>query len=200
MTVGVLALQGDFQAHGAVLDAMGASWREVRGAEEMRGLTGLLIPGGESTTLLKLLTPEGRAAILDLAARGGAIYGTCAGAVLLARTVFNPSQPGLGLLDADVARNGYGRQKESFVLRPGDPGVEGDEVPEEMVFIRAPRIRRVGPGIQVLVRVKGDPVYVMQENILVTTFHPELTKDRSVHARFLSLAGEKHAIFSTAAP
>lgn len=199
MTVGILALQGDFHAHAAALHALGAPWIEVRTARDMEGIRGLIIPGGESTTLLKLLTPECRDAILRLHATGGALYGTCAGVVLLARAVSHPPQEGLGLLDVEVVRNGYGRQRESFVARPGDPEVEGEVLPPEMVFIRAPRIRRAGPGVRVLARVRGDPVYVVQGRILATTFHPELTGDRSVHARFLLLARERTAGAAAAA-
>lgn len=202
MKVGILALQGDFHAHGMVFDRLGAPWREVRVAGDFEGLTGLVIPGGESTTLLKLMGADLRAAILDLARRGGCLYGTCAGALLLAREVRNPRQDSLGLLDAVLVRNGYGRQVESFVLREegytpcgeGGAGGEdcrpetGDEIrPAELVFIRAPLIQETGPEVRVLARVKGDPVYVRQGNILATTFHPELTSEVAVHAYFLKM-------------
>jgi 5'-phosphate synthase pdxT subunit len=184
MKAGVLALQGDFHAHGRALERLGLSWRPVRNPEDFEGIRGLVIPGGESTTLLKLLTPECRRRILDLHGRGGAIFGTCAGALLLAREVRNPRQDSLKLLDAVMVRNGYGRQNESFVLHQGEDGLEGEEVPRELVFIRAPLFRELGPGVRVLAKALGAPVYVQQGNVLAATFHPELSADPSVHQRF----------------
>jgi 5'-phosphate synthase pdxT subunit len=199
---GILALQGDFHAHGSVFDRLGVAWREVRTAGDFEDIHGLVIPGGESTTLLKLMLPDCRTAVLDLVRRGGCIYGTCAGALLLAREVRNPRQESLGLLDAVLSRNDYGRQNESFVLRreecdpprdgrPGGrdtpPENEAAPLPSELVFIRAPRITEVGPKVRVLARARGDPVYVRQANILATTFHPELTSDTAVHAYFLKM-------------
>jgi len=184
---GILALQGDFHAHGRVFERLGVSWREIRTPEDFVGIQGLVIPGGESTTLLKLLTPEMRYHILNLAKHGGAIYGTCAGALLLAKRVLNPGQDSLGLLDAVMIRNGYGRQVESFVLQRGDEGLEGEEVPEELVFIRAPVFQELGPAVRVLAQMEGVPVYVQQGNILASTFHPELSADPSIHRRFIDL-------------
>ncbi|MBU0753674.1 MAG: pyridoxal 5'-phosphate synthase glutaminase subunit PdxT [Planctomycetes bacterium] len=185
MNIGVLALQGDFHAHGRVFEKLGVPWREVARPEDFKDLNGLVIPGGESSTFLKLLTPELKEELLGLAARGGMIYGTCAGALLLAREVLNPRQMGLGLLDMVIERNGYGRQAQSFVCRRDDPEVEGDDLPSELVFIRAPRIRKVHDQVRVLGRVKGEPVYVRHKGIMATTFHPELTDDPSVHLRLV---------------
>jgi len=185
MTIGILALQGDFEAHGAMLTRLNAPWELVTEAYQLEALTGLIIPGGESTTMLKLLDPALRDGIVALHTRGGALYGTCAGTILLARTVLNPPQTSLGLLDIEVERNGYGRQMESSVLPGSDPRVDGELVLEEMVFIRAPVIRSHGPAVRVLTRVDGQPVFVEQEKVMVTTFHPELSTDSAVHRRFL---------------
>lgn len=187
MKVGILAIQGDFHAHGKVFDRLGVPWREVVTADQMEGLMGLVIPGGESSTFLKLLDAEFKTAIRNLVERGGAIYGTCAGAILLARKATNPDQEGMGLLDATIERNGYGRQNESFVARPERDDVTGDELPSELVFIRAPIFRELGPDVEVLTTANGLPVYVRQGRVMATTFHPELTEDTSVHARFLKL-------------
>ena len=170
-----------------MLERLGAEWIPVATPEAAASVNGLIIPGGESTTLLKLLSldPDLEHALRDLAKRGGAFYGTCAGAILLARAVRNPDQACLGFMDMEVARNGYGRQNESFVARKGDPDVEGEDAPEELVFIRAPRILETGPEVRVLTRVQGEPVYVEQGRFMATTFHPELSEDPSVHRRFL---------------
>ncbi|MHC4943088.1 MAG: pyridoxal 5'-phosphate synthase glutaminase subunit PdxT, partial [Planctomycetota bacterium] len=179
------ALQGDFSAHGKIFNRLGVSWREVVKPGDFEEIQGLVIPGGESTTFLKLLDEPLKSQIIALAGRGGAIYGTCAGALLLARKVLNPEQAGLGLLDITIKRNGYGRQAESFVCRRGNGQVEGSDAPEELVFIRAPIIQEVGPEVEVLTRVKGAPVFVKQGRIMATTFHPELTADPTIHSRFL---------------
>ncbi len=180
--IGVLALQGDFEAHARALEEAGATPVEVRTRAELDGVDGLVIPGGESTTMLKLLRAEGM--FEALAAFGGErpIFGTCAGAILLAREVSGPAQESLGLVDIGVERNAYGRQVDSRVA-----AIEAGELGGEMeaVFIRAPVIRRVGEGVRVLARYKGDPVLVEQGRHLVATFHPELTADRRVHRRFL---------------
>lgn len=185
MEVGVLALQGDFHAHGRVFEKLGVSWRKVVRPGDFSTLNGLVIPGGESSAFLKLLTPELQEEIPALAARGGVLYGTCAGALLLAREVLNPPQVGLGLLDMVIERNGYGRQNESFVCRKTDAEVEGEDLPEELVFIRAPRIRKVHENVEVLGSVRGEPVFVRSGRVMATTFHPELTDDPSVHQRML---------------
>ena len=171
MTVGVLALQGDFAAHVAAIP--GAV--EVRTPCEIDASDLLVIPGGESTTMLKLLDGSGiEASARRLVARGGAIFGTCAGAILLAKHVVHPAQSSWGLIDIDVERNGYGRQIDSFEAALEPPRYRG-------VFIRAPRIIRAGPGVRVLARYHGEPVLVREGRIFAATFHPELTEDREVH-------------------
>ena len=171
MRIGVLALQGDFAAH---IAAMPGSI-EVRTAREIEPLDALIIPGGESTTLLHLLQGSGiEESVRSLVARGGAVFGTCAGAILLAKRVTNPDQSSWGLIDIDVARNAFGRQVDSFeaTLEPDYHGV----------FIRAPRITRAGRDVQVLARWNGEPVLVRQGRVFAATFHPELTDDRRIHA------------------
>lgn len=172
MRAGVLALQGDFAAHVAALPA-GAV--EVRTAAEVDGLDLLVLPGGESTTMLKLLEGSGiEEAVRSLVARGGVVFGTCAGAILLARDVTNPAQRSWGLLDVGIERNAFGRQVDSFeaVLEPDYAAV----------FIRAPRFRRLGAGVEVLATWRGEPVFVRQGRVFAATFHPEWTDDRRVHA------------------
>jgi pyridoxal 5'-phosphate synthase pdxT subunit len=170
MKTGVLALQGDFAAHLAA--APGAV--EVRTAREIEVLDALILPGGESTTLLHLLEGSGiEEAARRLLARGGAIFGTCAGAILLARNVTQPDQPSWGLIDVDVERNAFGRQVDSFEATL-DPDYHG-------VFIRAPRFRRIGPKVEVLARWNGEPVLVREGRVFAATFHPELTGDRRIH-------------------
>ncbi len=187
--VGILALQGDFEAHGRTLAALGAEPVFVSTAAGLDQVAGLVIPGGESTTMLKLLRAE---KLLDPLAEFGRtrpVFGTCAGAILLAAGVSNPEQESLGLLDIDVERNAYGRQIDSRVahLTP-EAEFAARTHPGEMeaVFIRAPVIRRVGPRARVLARYHGDPVLVEQGRHLVATFHPELTADSRVHELFLS--------------
>jgi pyridoxal 5'-phosphate synthase pdxT subunit len=186
---GVLALQGDFEAHTKALARAGAEAVEVRNASELDSLDGLVIPGGESTTMLKLMRRENLLDRVVSFGRERPIFGTCAGAILLAAGVTNPAQESLGLLDIDVERNAYGRQidsrvvtlepDEEFAARTAPGGLEA-------VFIRAPIIRRVGEGARVLARYNGDPVLVEQGRHMVATFHPELTPDPRVHELFLS--------------
>ena len=186
--IGVLALQGDFEAHRKALGEAGADAVEVRAAAELETLDGLVIPGGESTTMLKLLAFENLLAPLRSFGERRPIFGTCAGAILLAREVSQPAQVSLGLADITVERNAYGRQLDSrVVLLHPEPGLpNGDGAGElEAVFIRAPIIRRVGAGVQVLARYAGDPVLVGEGRHLVATFHPELSADRRVHQLFL---------------
>jgi pyridoxal 5'-phosphate synthase pdxT subunit len=186
MTLGVLALQGDFAAHAAALRQAGAGVREVRRPGELPGLAGLVIPGGESTTLLRLFGDEPWFdALRNFAKGGGALFGTCAGAILLAREVRGPGQPSLGLLDAVVERNAYGRQVDSFEA-PLDTSLEGGPLPA--VFIRAPRLLELGPGVDVLARHAGEPALVRQGRVLAATFHPELTADPRVPRLFLEMA------------
>ncbi|HEX7615091.1 MAG TPA: pyridoxal 5'-phosphate synthase glutaminase subunit PdxT [Thermoanaerobaculia bacterium] len=185
--IGVLALQGDFEAHVGALQRAGVAARGVRSADEILASTGLVIPGGESTTLRLLMEGTGiEDAIRALAVRGDPVLGTCAGAILLARDVEGPRAPGFGLLPMTVVRNAYGRQLDSGVVRLTDlaPTLGGD--PLEAVFIRAPRISAVDETVEVLARRDGDPVLVRKANVTAATFHPELTKDLRVISVFLS--------------
>ena len=186
--VGVLSLQGDFAAHGAALERAGAEPVFVRERGQFDDIDGLVIPGGESTTMLKLLRYENLLDTLVEFGRRKPIFGTCAGAILLAGEVSSPAQESLGLMDIGVERNAYGRQIDSRVaeISPG-PEFEKRTAPGklEAVFIRAPIIRRVGEGARVLASYNGDPVLVEQGRHLAATFHPELTSDRRVHDLFL---------------
>jgi 5'-phosphate synthase pdxT subunit len=176
--VGVLALQGDFEAHEKSLHAAGAEAVAVRTAEELKSVDGLIIPGGESTTMLKLLYyMDLKQPLLDFA-QTKPVFGTCAGAILLAREVLNPTQEGLNIMDLTVERNAYGRQIDSRIAK-----LEGDL---EAVFIRAPKIRRHGPAVKVLAQYEGDPVLVEEGRHMIATFHPELTRDLRVHKLFLA--------------
>ena len=178
---GVLALQGDFEAHGKALRRAGADPVEVRTPADLDGCRGLVLPGGESTTLLLLLASSGLdRAIPAFHRAGGALFGTCAGAILLARTVTRPAQPSLGLLDATVERNHYGRQVDSFEAAVPFPG--GRPLP--LVFIRAPAFVRTGKGVETLLSHGGLPVLVREGRILAATFHPEMTPDARVHRLF----------------
>lgn len=186
--IGVLALQGDFEAHLAALGRAGVAARPVRTAAEVLASSGLVIPGGESTTFRKLMEGTGlEEAIREVAGRGDPVLGTCAGAILLARSVTNPDGAGLGLLPLTVARNAYGRQLDSTVVRltDVDRAALGAE-PLEAVFIRAPKITAAAPGVDVLARRDGDPVLVRNANVVAATFHPELTADRRVFDLFLA--------------
>lgn len=189
MRIGVLALQGDFGLHARALEKCGAEAVEVRKPFELDEVDGLVMPGGESTTLLKLMDAWDFVPALEKFHSGGKpIFGTCAGLIILAREVESPKQFSLGLIDVTVERNAYGRQRESFVAA-GMARLEGDPIPLEMVFIRAPRIRRVGPGVQVLAEHGGEPVMARQDRVLVATFHPELTDNTTVHRYFCDLVG-----------
>ena len=190
MKVGVLALQGDFALHVKALARCGVQPVEVRKPEELEDLDGLVIPGGESTTLLKLMD-EWRfvPALEKFHAAGKPIFGTCAGLILLARDVRSPAQASLGFIDVGVERNAYGRQRESFAAQ-GEALLDGQRRPLEMVFIRAPRIRRVGSGVEVLARHGGDPVMARQGTVLVAAFHPELTTDPSIHGYFCQMVAD----------
>jgi pyridoxal 5'-phosphate synthase pdxT subunit len=186
--VGILALQGDFEAHAKALERAGAEPVLVRSAEDLKGVDGLVLPGGESTTMLKLLDFMDLKEPLRQFAREKPVFGTCAGAILLAKEVRNPEQESFGLVDLSVERNGYGRQIDSRVARIHPGGEFATRVGEgdmEAVFIRAPIIRRAGPEVNVLARYEGDPVLVEQGKHLVATFHPELTQDSRVHKLFL---------------
>jgi len=181
--VGILAIQGDFELHAKMLDRLGVPWKLVKHVADLREVGGLILPGGESTTMLNVFADEGMdTAIRDFAAAGKPIFGTCAGTILLAKEVLNPPQARLGLMDIAVERNAYGRQIDSSV-REGECPELADH-PVQMVFIRAPIIRRVGQGVRVLGRADGLPVLVEQGNLLAATFHPELTEDETIHRYF----------------
>jgi pyridoxal 5'-phosphate synthase pdxT subunit len=183
VNIGIVAIQGDYEAHAAALDRLGASHTFVRTPEDLQGVDGVILPGGESTTHLKVMKEEGLfGALRDFAAKGGAFFGTCAGAILLARQVHNPPQESLALLDMAVLRNGYGRQLASDV-HLGKTKLRDE--PVEMVFIRAPIIESVGEGVDVLARDAGHPVLVQRGRVMAATFHPELTDDTIVHEHFL---------------
>ena len=186
MDVGVLALQGDFAAHGRAVALLGHGLREVRTPADLAAVDGLILPGGESSTMLKLMVGEGLVEPLrDFCRSGRPVLGTCAGAILLAHQVSDPAQDSLDVLDIDVQRNGYGRQLDSRIVALAG---EGDWEDLEAVFIRAPIIRRVGPGVEVLVRRDDDPVLVRQGPVWAATFHPEMTSDTRVLRRVLESA------------
>jgi 5'-phosphate synthase pdxT subunit len=180
--IGVLAIQGDYAAHSAALRDAGAVAAEVRKPEQLMGLDGLILPGGESTTVLKFLERHDLFEALKDFCRAKPVFGTCAGAILLAREVRSPAQRSLGLLDAVVERNAYGRQIHSAILH-AETALGGE--PLEMVFIRAPRIAEIGPGVEALAYREGSPALVRQGALLAATFHPELSSDRRVHRLFV---------------
>ena len=186
MKIGVLALQGDFDAHRKRLEELGADVVLVRKPEQLDEIAGLVIPGGESSTFLKLLGKEGFEK-LKAFVRVKPTFGTCAGAILLAQEVENPKQVGLGALDIGIRRNAYGRQVDSSIREGMFSGS-----PTEMVFIRAPKIERVGPGVEVLATEGKDPVAVRQGRAMAATFHPELSADSRVHQAFLDLVRNGH--------
>ena len=189
LKIGILAVQGDFAAHAEMLAELGAESVEVRSEKDLQGCDGLILPGGESTTQLQFLREEGLFQVIQKFAGGGnAVFGTCAGAILLASKVQNPPQDSLGLLDMTVLRNGYGRQLASDVFSA--PSKLKSE-PLEMVFIRGPIIERTGPEVEVLASYAGKPALVQKGRTLASTFHPELGSDTTVHEYFLKLAGEK---------
>jgi pyridoxal 5'-phosphate synthase pdxT subunit len=182
--IGVLALQGDYAAHAEALAEAGAIPVEVRKPEELIGLDGLILPGGESTTMLKFLERSHLFDELKQFCSTHPVFGTCAGAILLAREVTNPAQTSLGVLDAVVERNAYGRQIDSSI-QLSDSALGGEKL--EMVFIRAPRILEIGPDVEVLARRDGMATLVRQGKLMAATFHPELSRDRRVHKAFVDL-------------
>lgn len=189
MKIGVLALQGAFREHCWMLERCGATAVEIRKAEELDDVAGLIIPGGESTTIGKLLVEWGiMEKIQQRVSEGMAIYGTCAGMILLAKGIVDSQQPRLGLMDVTVRRNGFGRQKESFEAAMLVP--EFGEEPVEAVFIRAPYIQEAGPKVKVMAVVKDNIVIARQDKMLVTAFHPELTDDCRIHKYFISMIQE----------
>ena len=177
--VGVLALQGDFGAHERALQKAGVRPVEVRTARDLDSCDGLIIPGGESTTMLKLIGLENLLEPLRAFAQSKPVFGTCAGAILLAQEVSSPAQPSLDLMDIAVERNAYGRQLDSRIAK-----IEVDGGEMEAVFIRAPIIRRVGPDVRVLASYQGTPVWVEQGRYMATTFHPELGTNSLIHRYF----------------
>lgn len=186
MKIGVLALQGDFDAHRRRLEELGAEVVLVKKPEQLDGIDGLVIPGGESSTFLKLLGEDGFEKLKQFV-RIKPTFGTCAGAILLANDVANPEQKGLGAIDIGVRRNAYGRQLESSIREGRLFEKKGGESPIEMVFIRAPKIERVGKGVEVLATEGNDPIVVRQGRAMAATFHPELSDDPRVHKLFLDL-------------
>jgi pyridoxal 5'-phosphate synthase pdxT subunit len=179
--IGVLALQGDFDAHRKRLEELGADVVLVKKPEQLDHIDGLVIPGGESSTFLKLLGDSGFEKLKDFV-HAKPTFGTCAGAILLAKEIESPAQVGLGAIDIGIRRNAYGRQIDSSIRE----GLFGG-APIEMVFIRAPKISRLGHGIEVLATEGNDPVVVRQRQVMAATFHPELTDDTRIHQAFLDL-------------
>ena len=188
--IGVLALQGDYASHAQALAEAGAEARMVRTKDELAQVDGLVIPGGESTTFLNLLEREGMFAPLLQFVQSQPTFGTCAGCILLAKKVLCPEQRSLGVLDATVERNAYGRQIDSDIVSAPTSLPGG---PLEMVYIRAPRIVAVGADVEVLAKREGLPVLVRQNNLLVATFHPELSADRRVHSYFVAMVKDRIA-------
>jgi pyridoxal 5'-phosphate synthase pdxT subunit len=188
LTIGVLALQGAFEAHAKALTALGVTARLVRTPDELANLDGLIIPGGESTTFLKFLERGGFLDALESFVATTPTFGTCAGAILLAKNVENPTQKSLAALDITVERNAYGRQIDSAILTAQTKLPGG---PLEMVFIRAPRITHTGPNVETLATRDNFPVLVRERHLLAATFHPELSADPRVHQLFLDLIRDK---------
>ncbi len=190
MKIGVLALQGDFREHIGVLRKLGVEAVEVRLPSELSDLDGLIIPGGESTTINKMMRAYGfPAEIRKFARKGSPVFGTCAGLIVLAEKIDGRKSGHLNLIDVDVERNAYGRQVDS---REVDLVIDFDaSIPYRAVFIRAPRIRRTGPGVKSLARYEGETVLARQKNILICSFHPELTDDTRIHQYFLDMIREK---------
>jgi 5'-phosphate synthase pdxT subunit len=207
MQIGILAVQGDFAAHARMLERLGLaenstsrdSYRFVRTPRDLEGLEALILPGGESTTMLKFLADEAFWRKLEEFSRSKPVFGTCAGAILLARDVTHPPQRSLAALDCSIVRNAYGRQIDSSIRqgpyipeqRNGSAGQP--QPPLEMVFIRAPQFAALAPGVQILATEAGMPVLVRQKNILAATFHPELTSDTRVHQLFLDMVRQSRA-------
>ncbi len=193
MKIGVLALQGDFDAHRSRLEELGATVVLVKKPEQLDEIDGLVIPGGESGTFLKLLGEQGFEKLKQFV-RLKPTFGTCAGAILLATDVENPKQAGLGAIDISIRRNAYGRQLDSSIREGRLLSDEFVNSPLEMVFIRAPKIERVGPDVRVLATEGSDPVAVRQGRVMAATFHPELSDDTRIHQAFLDLCGVENSI------
>jgi 5'-phosphate synthase pdxT subunit len=191
MTIGVLAIQGDYEAHKARLEQLGAEVTLVRKPEQLDAIDGIVIPGGESSTFLNFLAEHGFLEKLRNFVSSKPTFGTCAGAILLAKEVENPPQLSLGALDIRVRRNAYGRQMESSIRT--ETTKLGDQ-PLEMVFIRAPKIVSTGKDVEVLATANGDAVLVRQGKVMASTFHPELSEDTRVHQEFLKLVKNGHGL------
>lgn len=185
--IGVLAIQGDFAAHKKMLERMGVKTVEVRNADQLAEVDGLIMPGGESTTMLKFLVEENLwKPISQYSQTGKPIFGTCAGAILLAREVKNPPQPSLNLIDIAIERNSYGRQVDSFITKVETRFTDNAI---EAVFIRAPKIQAIGQEVDVLATLENQPIFVRQNNVFAATFHPELTNDDRIHRLFIQSLG-----------
>lgn len=184
--IGILALQGDFAKHAAMLHSIGVETEEIRTSTQLNDCDGLIFPGGESTTLTKLMTRYGFYGPLQEFARRRPVMGTCAGAILAAGEVDDPRVRPLGLIDISVQRNAYGRQVDSFITEVAAPCLGGSPL-FRAVFIRAPRIVRCGPGTETLITFHDEPIMVRKGNVLVLTFHPELTSDPRIHRYFLEM-------------
>lgn len=193
MKIGVLALQGDFDAHRRRLEELGADVVLVKKPEQLDEIDGLVIPGGESGTFLKLLGEDGFEKLKQFV-RLKPTFGTCAGAILLAAEVENPKQAGLGAIDIGIRRNAYGRQLDSSIREGKFIQGNVEASPLEMVFIRAPKIERLGPSVEVLATEGTDPVAVRQGRVMAATFHPELSDDTRVHQAFLDLCATQTAV------
>ena len=191
MLIGVLAIQGDFIEHINILQTLGVECREIRLPEQLSDVDGLIIPGGESTTLSRLLTRYNlRQPIKQLATDGKPLWGTCAGMIMMASEITENDPVPLEIMDIDVQRNAFGRQIDSFEQELEITGF--DETPYHAIFIRAPVIKRVGSGISIMASLQdGRPVAVQQDNLMATSFHPELTKDSRFHAHFLNLNSKR---------
>ena len=187
-TIGVLALQGDFEAHRIRLEELGTKVVLVKKPEQLDEIDGLVIPGGESGTFLRLLGEAGLEKLTEFVRRKPT-FGTCAGAILLATEVENPTQAGLGAIDIGIRRNAYGRQIDSSIRQGQLVQGNAGNSPIEMVFIRAPKISRLGSGVEVIATEGNDPVAVRQGTVMAATFHPELSEDTRVHQAFLDLVG-----------
>ncbi|MBS1799268.1 MAG: pyridoxal 5'-phosphate synthase glutaminase subunit PdxT [Acidobacteria bacterium] len=187
LTIGILALQGAYDAHAKAISKLGATPKLVRLPADLDGIDGLIMPGGESTTMLKFLEQRGFFEVLKDFVQKTPTFGTCAGVILLARDVTNPAQNSLGVLDVTVERNSYGRQIDSAILTAPSK-LPGGEL--EMVFIRAPRIVRTGSAVETLANRDNDPVLVREGHLLAATFHPELSHDTRVHQLFLNMVSE----------
>ena len=186
-TLGVLAVQGDYAAHAEALAESSAEPVAVRKPDQLAGLDGLILPGGESTTVLRFLEKQSFFEVLQAFCETKPVFGTCAGAILLSREVRNPAQRSLGILDAVIERNAYGRQIDSTILTAQTELPGG---PLEMVFIRAPRIVETGAAVEVLALRESNPVLVRQGTVMAATFHPELSHDRRVHRLFVEVVNQ----------